>query len=52
VFIIGAQYEGVPSSEGKLFVHIVPSPWNNASTGNYRVRVRMDYVSLSSPSRA
>jgi hypothetical protein len=49
VFIIGEQYEGVPSGEGKLFVHIVPSPWNNASTGNYRVRVRMDYAPLSSP---
>jgi hypothetical protein len=48
-FIIGEQFEGVPSGEGKLFVHIVPSPWNNASTGNYRVRVRTDYVSLSSP---
>ena len=49
VFIIGEQYEGVPTGEGKLFVHIVPSPWNNASSGSYRVRIRTDYVALSSP---
>ena len=24
---------------GKLYLHIVPSPWNNASTGSYRVRI-------------
>jgi hypothetical protein len=48
VFVIGDSYDGVPTQEGKLFLHIVPSPWNNASTGTYRVRIRTDYVALSS----
>ena len=47
-FIVGEQYEGTPSHEGKLYLHIVPSPWNNASSGNYRVRIRTDYVALTS----
>jgi len=47
VFVIGESYEGIPEREGKLFLHIVPSPWNNDSTGSYRVRVRTDYIALS-----
>ena len=47
-FIIGEQYEGTPVQEGKLYLHVVPSPWNNASSGTYRVRIRTDYVALSS----
>ncbi len=46
-FVIGERYEGTPDQEGKLFVHIVPSPWNNDSTGSYRVRIRTDYIALS-----
>ena len=30
---------GSVGEEGKLYFHIVPSPWNNASSGSYRVRV-------------
>jgi hypothetical protein len=47
-FIVGEQYEGTPVQEGKLYLHVVPSPWNNASSGTYRVRIRTDYVALSS----
>jgi hypothetical protein len=46
-FFIGDRYEGVPAQEGTLFLHIVPSPWNNASSGVYRVKIRTDYVALS-----
>jgi hypothetical protein len=38
-FYIGERYEGAPGREGKLYLHIVPSPWNNASAGTYQVRV-------------
>jgi hypothetical protein len=39
VFPIGESYEAEPGERGRLYLHIVPSPWNNASTGSYRVRV-------------
>jgi hypothetical protein len=39
VFAIGASYEGTPAEDGKLYLHIVPSPWNNASSGSYTVKV-------------
>jgi hypothetical protein len=38
-FIIGELYEGSPGRDGKLFLHIVPSPWGNASAGTYQVRI-------------
>jgi hypothetical protein len=38
-FYIGDRYEGAPGREGKLYLHIVPSPWNNASTGAYQVKI-------------
>lgn len=47
VFLIGDRFEGVPGEEGKVFLHIVPSPWNNASTGSYRVKIATDHVALS-----
>jgi hypothetical protein len=37
-FLIGDTYEGSPG-EGRLHLHIVPSPWNNASTGTYQVKI-------------
>ena len=46
-FLIGERYDGTPSEEGKLYLQIVPSPWNNASTGSYRVRVTTDHVALT-----
>ncbi len=46
-FQVGERYEGAPSEEGKIYFHIVPSPWNNASAGTYTVRISMEYVALS-----
>lgn len=47
-FLIGERYEGNVAEEGKLYLQIVPSPWNNASTGNYRVRVQTDNIVIGS----
>ena len=47
-FLIGERYEGSASDEGKLYLQIVPSPWNNASTGQYRVRLQTDHAVLGS----
>jgi hypothetical protein len=38
-FYVGERFEGAPGREGRLFLHIVPSPWNNASSGTYQVKV-------------
>ncbi|MFO0968330.1 MAG: hypothetical protein U0793_22475 [Gemmataceae bacterium] len=46
-FLVGDRFEGAPSEEGKLYLHIVPSPWNNASAGTYRVRMSCEHVALS-----
>jgi hypothetical protein len=45
-FLIGERYEGTPGQEGNLFLHIVPSPWNNASTGSYQVKISTSVVGL------
>jgi hypothetical protein len=45
-FLIGDHYEGAPGQEGHLFLHIVPSPWNNASTGSYTVKISTTGVGL------
>ena len=46
-FIIGERYEGTPTEEGRVFLQIVPSPWNNASSGSFRVRISMEHMALS-----
>ncbi len=38
-FLIAESHEGNFAEEGKLFLQITPSPWNNVSTGSYRVRI-------------
>jgi hypothetical protein len=45
-FLIGERFEGTVTEEGKLYLQIVPSPWNNASAGTYRVRIAMEHVAL------
>ena len=47
LFLIGERYEVNSTDEGKLFMHIIPSPWNNASSGLYRVRVTTEHVAVS-----
>jgi hypothetical protein len=47
VFQVGERYEGTPAEEGKIYLQIVPSPWNNASSGSYRVRISMEHLALS-----
>jgi hypothetical protein len=39
IFLVGQRYEETPTQDGKLYLHIVPSPWNNASAGSYKVRI-------------
>lgn len=50
-FYIGDRHEGSVNEEGKLYLHIVPSPWNNASTGTYRVRIQTDAAVLGAPTQ-
>ncbi len=46
-FLVGERYEGLATDEGKLYLQIVPSPWNNASSGQYRVRLQTDHAVLA-----
>jgi len=39
VFQVGAKYSGTPSESGRLYLRIACSPWNNASTGSYAVKI-------------
>jgi hypothetical protein len=39
VFQVGAKYSGTPSESGRLYLRIACSPWNNASTGSYTVKI-------------
>jgi hypothetical protein len=47
-FYIGERFDGTASEEGRLYVQIVPSPWNNASTGQYRVRIQTENATIAS----
>jgi hypothetical protein len=47
-FLIGEHYETPVGEEGKLYLHIVPSPWNSPSVGGYHVRIHTDPVALTS----
>jgi hypothetical protein len=42
-FMIGERFEGVPTRDGKLYLQIVPSPWNNASSGSYQVKIKVHH---------
>ena len=39
VFTIGERYEGTPETQGKLYLHIGPSPWNAQSSGSFDVKI-------------
>lgn len=38
-FAIGDRFEGVPDREGKLYLQIMASPYENALSGSYQVKV-------------
>jgi hypothetical protein len=40
-FAIGERFEGRPSAQGNLYLHIVPSAWQNAATGSYQVKINV-----------
>jgi len=47
-FLVGERYETSVAEEGKLYLHIVPSPWNSPSVGSFHVRVHSDPLALTS----
>jgi len=47
-FVVGERYDSANGEEGKLFLNIAPSPWNNASNGAYTVRISTEHVGLAS----
>jgi hypothetical protein len=49
-FVIGDRYASRPARVGKLYLHIGPSPWNNASSGSYRVRIASGHNLIDSGS--
>jgi hypothetical protein len=46
-FAIGERFDTAPGEEGKLYLNIAPSPWNNASNGAYQVRISTEHVGLT-----
>lgn len=38
-FVVGSRFARTPKETGKLYLQIVPSPWGNSSTGEYRVTI-------------
>jgi hypothetical protein len=42
-FYIGDRHDGTTNEEGKLFLQIVPNPWNTPSAGSYRVSIATSY---------
>jgi hypothetical protein len=46
-FLVGDRYDSSVGDEGKLYLHIVPSPWNAPSVGSFHVRIHTDPVALT-----
>jgi hypothetical protein len=38
-FVIGENYQGRASRQGRLYLQIAPSPWGNPSVGSYKVKI-------------
>jgi hypothetical protein len=38
-FVVGSKYQGVAAEEGKLYLRILPGPYNVDSSGTYEVQV-------------
>jgi hypothetical protein len=47
IFVIGDRYDSAPGEEGRLYLHIVPSPWGNPSSGTYQVHISTEHAGLS-----
>jgi hypothetical protein len=41
VFTVGERYHGVATESGKLYLQIVPSPFGEASSGSYKVKINL-----------
>ena len=41
-FVVGAAFKAKAADAGRLYLRIVPSPWNNDSSGAYKVKVTTD----------
>jgi hypothetical protein len=41
MFLVGTKFDGVPSEDGRLYLRIMPGPWNNEPTGTYDVRINV-----------
>ncbi|HEV3084580.1 MAG TPA: hypothetical protein VGY66_32755 [Gemmataceae bacterium] len=39
VFVVGENYKGRSQRQGKLYLHIWPSPWGINSVGSYKVKI-------------
>ena len=41
-FVVGSKYQGVAAEEGKLYLRILPGPYNVDSSGTYDVQVNSE----------
>jgi hypothetical protein len=41
-FVVGAEFAQRADDDGRLYLRIAPSPWNNASAGSFSVRIDTD----------
>ena len=39
IFLVGENYKGRSQRQGKLYLHIWPSPWGTQSVGSYKVKI-------------
>jgi hypothetical protein len=38
-FLVGDRYDRTPTQEGKLYLAIIPGPWNNQVSGSFEVKI-------------
>jgi hypothetical protein len=38
-FLVGDRYDRTPTQEGKLFLAIIPGPWNNQVSGSFEIKI-------------
>jgi hypothetical protein len=49
VFVVGDRYQGVATEAGKLYLQITPSPFGNASSGSYKVKINAGDPAFGAP---